>query len=237
MTEEQLSIKTSKSFAFQILFEPNDQGVSNVVSRDVLDQTALAFTNNGNIRNGVPQHWPSDIKNKYVFQYTRLNNKPSGRIETVQTIGFQEEHDAERPIAPRIREHYKEKSCVVCGISTNIVMDHKNDLYNDPRVLDPSTQMVDDFQPLCNGCNLKKRQISIKTIEQNRRIGATYMPQLSYLGVDFIQGDETFDRNDPNAMVGTYWYDPIEFMRKATDIFCERRMAVMLQPNNPINLP
>lgn len=31
--------------------------------------------------------------------------------------------------------------------------------------------------------------------------------------IDFISGDETFDTNDPNAMVGTYWYDPVAFMK------------------------
>ena len=30
--------------------------------------------------------------------------------------------------------------------------------------------------------------------------------------IDFIEGDETFDKNDKNAMVGTYWYDPVRFM-------------------------
>ena len=29
--------------------------------------------------------------------------------------------------------------------------------------------------------------------------------------VDFVEGDETFDETNINAMVGTYWYDPIQF--------------------------
>ena len=31
-------------------------------------------------------------------------------------------------------------------------------------------------------------------------------------GIDFIEGDETFDAKDSNAMVGTYWYDVVAFM-------------------------
>lgn len=31
---------------------------------------------------------------------------------------------------------------------------------------------------------------------------------------DFVHGDETFDINDINAFVGTYWYDPCYFMKK-----------------------
>jgi hypothetical protein len=32
------------------------------------------------------------------------------------------------------------------------------------------------------------------------------------LGIDFVQGDETFDPNNVNATVGTYWHDPVYFM-------------------------
>ena len=36
--------------------------------------------------------------------------------------------------------------------------------------------------------------------------------------MDFIEGDETFDPKDPNAMVGTYWYDPVLFLKRAYEI-------------------
>ena len=49
--------------------------------------------------------------------------------------------------------------------------------------------------------------------ETGKRYGATNIPQFKFKGIDFIRGDETFDPEDPNAMIGTYWYDPIEFMR------------------------
>ena len=40
--------------------------------------------------------------------------------------------------------------CIVCGSASDIVIDHKNDLYNDPRVLNSDTQVPDDFQTLCS---------------------------------------------------------------------------------------
>ena len=55
-----------------------------------------------------------------------------------------------RPIRDDIRKALKDQPCVVCGSRSSIVLDHKNDLYNDPRVLDTATQTIDDFQPLCN---------------------------------------------------------------------------------------
>jgi len=36
---------------------------------------------------------------------------------------------------------------------------------------------------------------------------------LKSFGINFIEGDETFDINDINAMKGTFWYDPVEFMK------------------------
>ena len=47
-----------------------------------------------------------------------------------------------------------------------------------------------------------------------KRYGATQIPQIACFGIDFISGDDTFDPDDPDAMVGTYWYDPVEFMKQ-----------------------
>ena len=55
------------------------------------------------------------------------------------------------PIKKSINIFIKSLSCVVCG------SDHKNDLYNDISVLDIRTQCINDFQPLCNHCNLQKK--------------------------------------------------------------------------------
>ena len=43
------------------------------------------------------------------------------------------------------------------------------------------------------------------------------IPQLSVFEIDFIQGDETYDETNPETLVGTYWYDPVEFNNK---VFC-----------------
>ena len=49
------------------------------------------------------------------------------------------------------------------------------------------------------------------TVKENKR----QPPPLNILaingGIKFTQGDETYDSSDPNALVGTYWYDPISF--------------------------
>ena len=73
-----------------------------------------------------------------------------------------------RPISTNIRKQITSMSCVVCGTHATIC-DHKNDLYNDIRVLNINTQVIRDFQPLCNHCNLQKRQIC-KMEEQTNTI-------------------------------------------------------------------
>jgi hypothetical protein len=119
-----------------------------------------------------------------------------------------------RPIRKDIKNYYKKLPCCACGSTYDLVCDHKNDLYNDKRVLNINTQTFNDFQSLCIHCNLQKRQVLKKTKETNKRYKATNIPSLKIFGIDFIYGNEKFNYNDPNAMVGTYWYDPIEFMKK-----------------------
>ena len=118
-----------------------------------------------------------------------------------------------RDIRQDIREYFKNSLCVVCG-NSDIEIDHKNGMYNDPRVLNTKTQRVEDFQPLCRHCNQQKRQSFILTKKTGKRYKATNIPQLKVFGIDFTTGNEYFDPNDINAMVGTYWYDPLDFFNK-----------------------
>ena len=121
--------------------------------------------------------------------------------------------NAGRPIRQDIRDALSKLPCVACGSTSNIEIDHKNGLYNDPRVLNAQTQTVDDFQPLCKHCNDQKRQTIKKMKETGVRHSACDIPSLSQLGFDYLGTDASYDINDPNTMVGTYWYDPVAFMR------------------------
>ena len=125
--------------------------------------------------------------------------------------------DRSRPIGNHIRALLKDKPCVVCGCTSNIEIDHKNDLYNDPRVNDVTTQTVDDFQPLCKHCNDQKRQVVKKMKETGKRYSALCIPSVAPFGIAFTRGDESFDTKSPTAMVGTYWYDPVDFMKKVRE--------------------
>ena len=46
---------------------------------------------------------------------------------------------------------------------------------------------------------------------------------LTTFGVRFTKGDENYDENDINAMVGTYWHDPIDFLKECRKIICQNQ--------------
>ena len=202
--------KTKKLTTKEIIdevFDPNENGVSRWLSKEEIEKKnpKLSWGNNGVFRHGV---FKGD--NRYTWE----KSPEKGKIEKIRTSGFSDDslYGHKRPISSKIRSHYQNKPCVACGETNNCIVDHKNDLYNDTKVLNIETQTVEDFQSLCNSCNLKKRQICKKTKETGIRYSAKNIPCLAVFGIDFIVGDETFDENDINAMVGTYWYDPVEFM-------------------------
>jgi|TARA_B110000503_G_scaffold60112_1_gene95645 5-methylcytosine-specific restriction endonuclease McrA len=158
---------------------------------------------------------------KMVEEYKK-ERKEKGQACGSGVIGFiihgkNNEEKSSRPIHNDIKKFHSKFACITCGTS-NTICDHKNDLYNDPRVLDMKTQTRSDFQPLCNNCNLRKRAVSLKTVKEKKR----QPPPKSVLamngGITFISGDESFDPKNPHAMVGTYWYDPIEFGKECLKI-------------------
>ncbi len=204
-----MSIKvelSKKQEAVDKVFLPDKStGVSEWKTKEEIQKTPeLNWGNNGHGRHGV---YFGD--NRYAWE----TQKGRG-ITHMRTNGFNLEmlKSGNRPIRQDIENYHKSTGCVVCGSKSDLTTDHKNDLYNDPRVLDARTQTRDDFQCLCRHCNLLKRQICKKTKETGKRYGATNIIGLKMFGIDFIEGDETFDAKDSNAMVGTYWYDVVAFM-------------------------
>jgi len=166
-------------------------------------------------KNGTIKYsWdPSEEEIAEIRQMIPPNNGGSGNaIHYIMVYGEQNLSSA-RPISQAIRDALCKQPCVACGSNSNIEIDHKNGLYNDPRVLSAQTQTVDDFQPLCKHCNDQKRQTIKKMKETGVRHSACDIPSLRMLGFDYVGGDTSYDINDPNTMVGTYWYDPVAFMR------------------------
>ena len=162
-----------------------------------------------------------EIKEKIKNKELEINN---GNMIKYTKICGMNNMDYLRPISKKVRDHYKDKNCVVCGSYNNIVIDHKNDLYNDKRVLDIKTQTIDDFQPLCNHCNLQKRQVIKKVKETGKRYSALNIPMVAIFNIPFTEGDETFDIKDVNWGKGCFWYDPVDFINKCKNKILDKTL-------------
>ena len=196
------------------VFKPDLQGVSEWLTREELQQAGvLSQKTNGLFRHGVAFGRP---------EFKWLKEPQRGPIKKIRIDGYSNNgKEMGRPIRKDIREELLSKypRCIVCGCSSSLIIDHKNDLYNDPRVLlDINTQTKDDFQSLCNGCNLRKRAVGLKRDKEKKRQPPT--PDILSIngGIEFTKGDETYNPQDVNALVGTYWYDPIQFGKECRQI-------------------
>ena len=119
-----------------------------------------------------------------------------------------------RPIRKEIDREIKKMPCVCCGSKSDLICDHKNDIYNDESVLDVNTQCIDDFQSLCNHCNLQKRQIFREETVNNQIYSAKNLAPYRMYPFEFPWEKKTFDVKDVNTKNDTFWYDPVEFNKK-----------------------
>lgn len=207
---------SKKQIAVDMLFKPNEQGCSDWITKEKIE--IIKELNWGN--NGVQRHGIFFNDNRYLWE----KSPKKGAILKIRTIGFSynELYGKLRPINKEFDIFHKSSGCVVCGSMSDLVTDHKNDLYNDPRVLDIKTQTIDDFQCLCNHCNLQKRQITKKTLETGIRYSAINISGLEIFNIEFIEGTKelpTDYKTNINAMKGTYWYDVLAFNKYIKESF------------------
>jgi hypothetical protein len=195
---------------------------------DVIEKKykALTIKKNGEIR--FSRNCTEE--DKASIQMPKIIVQPGNSILLIKIINIYVESSGTRSIRADIYAVFKDSVCVSCG-SGKIEIDHKNGLYNDPRVLSQKTQRIDDFQPLCKHCNDVKRQTYVWQTKNGRRYPATNIPMLQSTihqshRIDYVEGDETYDAANPDAMVGTYWYDPVEFIKKRDAIIATSSIII-----------
>ena len=175
-------------------------GCSDWKTIEDIKAVGINWSNNGNQRHS---------KFLGLVKYVWENKKKKNKIVGIRTIGYDQNIKAaqllkNRPISNYILKHCHNKCCVACGSNKNMVADHKNDLYDDPRVHNKTTQRLSDFQALCNNCNIRKSAVCKKTKKTGKRQPAPYY--YTSLGFPkFYEGDDTFD--EELGLKGTYWYD------------------------------
>jgi len=149
---------------------------------------------------------PQEILEKFL-----KNNKGNGIIGIF--VHSKRTNNQNRQIRKNIHKEITNLSCVVCGTQKTIC-DHKNDLYNDERVLNLKTQLMTDFQPLCNHCNLQKREICKIEKKTMKLYSAKNIQRYKIYPFEFPWEKKVFDINDIYCKDETYWFDPVEFDRK-----------------------
>jgi len=214
--------------------EKLSHGYTRIISIDEIKENPSLYWGG----NGVGDRWA-----KKKFNYTVIrNNKTHTYSENEDEVPYDVLHSfretnkgkgiigiyvhsmrtniQKRPIRADIRNTIINRECVVCGSKSDIICDHKNDLYNDLRVLQLDTQVLSDFQSLCNHCNLQKRQICKEERESGELYSAKRIPRLQCYPFEFTWEKKAFDVNDINCKTDTYWFDPVAFEHK---IYCYLR--------------
>jgi hypothetical protein len=149
-----------------------------------------------------------DVIPKELLDEFLVNNNGSGIIGVF--VHSKRLNTQKRPIDKQIHKEITSKSCVVCGTNETIC-DHKNDLYNNGRVLNTKTQTIDDFQPLCNHCNLQKRQICRLEQENGKVYSAKNIQRYKFYDFEFPWEKRNYDKLDIHCKTDTFWYDPVKF--------------------------
>ena len=81
---------TKKQLEIDKVFKPKE-GVSDWIKADELKETVLKWGNNGTTRQGL---FHKD--NRYIWEFKRKNNNPSGKIEAIRTNGINKENELKK---------------------------------------------------------------------------------------------------------------------------------------------
>lgn len=199
----------TKTDLFLKLANPNDNGESRwvYVTEFVGEYSDLQLGNGGS--------WyrdSSSLAKRYIVE-TDKSITPGNRTDAVRLVGYKRENTFNQNIRKDIRDYYKTQRCVmlgVCGFSENtkIEIDHKDGRKTDWRVSNPTTQRIDDFQPLCKAANDVKRQICKECKQTGKRWNAQNIKGNPY---PFYEGDS--DYTEALGCVGCYQYDPVAYRK------------------------
>tara|TARA_Y100000389_G_C17443718_1_gene510264 strand:+ start:207 stop:1043 length:837 start_codon:yes stop_codon:yes gene_type:complete len=202
---------------FEQLFTPDKDGKTKRILREELYNTRIALTSNGNMRHNRP---PWDPKGKYIYYI----EKEGVKVIAITAIGFSNSETDNHPISATTKEYFKKnyKYCLNCGTHSNLVIDHKNDLYNNKRILDTKSQKFYDFQRLCNKCNnhLKhsthERERKSGKLHKARDVGKFQRDNFDYPWEKALTEYKEIDEEGNKAYIQeerhcckyyTYWYD------------------------------
>lgn len=206
----------TKTDLFIELAQPDSEGVSRwVLSSEFVGRYVDLQLGNG----GSWCRASSSLAKRFIVEFDK-SLSPGNSIDAVRLAGYRREETFSQAIRKDIKDFYKEQRCVMLGVkglseNTRIEIDHKDGRKEDWRVSNPSTQRLDDFQPLCKAANDIKRQICKECKLSNERWDATNIKGNPY---PFYEGDK--DYTTDLGCVGCYQYDPVAYRKS-----CVKRIS------------
>lgn len=171
------------------------------------------------------------IDDKLIEEFR--NSKPASNNGKILGFYIIKENDfnQNRPIRNDIRQVLNKLKCVNCGSGTSIVVDHKNDLYNDDRVLQETSQSIHDFQPLCTSCNLRKRANNTNEKDSSELFKYKDIPKNESYGI-FPWERQFFDINHLYGKYTkeySYWYDPKAFEERKSSFLEYKQINIFMR--------
>lgn len=207
----------TKTELFIELANPNKDGISRWVS-------VKEFTGKyRSLKLGNGGSWcrkNSTLQKKYIVEFDK-EISIGNSIDAIRLNGLRKNNTFNQHIRTDIKEFYKNKKCVMLGVSgnsenTKIEIDHKDGRKDDMEVSSVKTQRLEDFQPLCKAANDIKRQICKKCKETDIRWSAKNIKGNPY---PFYKGDERYI--EELGCEGCYQYDPVEYRKETCRMLIE----------------
>lgn len=195
---------------FLELAKPNENGISRWVdtSEFVGKYSSLELLN------GLS--WgrrSSALARKYNLE-TDKSITAGNKIDRIRLNGFNTCHTSThtQSIRSDIKLEISKQRCVVLGTNRSCdhktEVDHKDGRKDDGRVMNTSTQKLEDFQPLSKPANDAKRQFCKECKETGNRYDAK---KLGYT-VSFTYGKLVYE--EEIGCKGCFWFDPVAFRQE-----------------------
>jgi len=147
------------------------------------------------------------LAKKFTIEVDKTQT-PWVKIDRIRLNWFNTKISWTQHIRKDIKDFYKPKRCIILWTS-NPEIDHKNGWKNSERVMNPTTQTLDDFQPLSKAANDAKRQHCKNCKATWIRFDAKKL----WYTESYYEGNEKHIW-DENWCIWCFWYDPIAFRKK-----------------------
>lgn len=150
--------------------------------------------------------WRVELKRIKGYTVERFPEK--GEIEKVRINGWKDPQAWKQYIRKDIHDEVCKHRCVCCGSMSSIQCDHKDGRKDDPRVGNKDTQRIDDFQSLCQHCNIEKKS----TCEKCKATGMRPDGRDYGFPIGWTEGGQMYD--EVHKCHGCPCYDFEDFKRK-----------------------